>query len=199
MTENQKNNIKSVSCCLYERLALDLKIFEELSPKDKNGLIKAAENALQEYSAKLAELNDWASGEIRQQKQANTCGEPCRGQSRKQSTHCAERTANNRQGSKSRCPLWLPISTEKTGGEIRPKFAKIPPRFGSAKQREKILRELDRADLSSYSQNISEFGRQVLRLLQTIDGHVLLLIATLNVSEKRHGRQYSRNRKNSSK
>lgn len=66
MTKNQKNNIKSVSCCLYERLALDIDFFEGLPQKGKNGLIKAAENALQKYSAKLAELNDWASGKMRQ-------------------------------------------------------------------------------------------------------------------------------------
>lgn len=197
MTKNQKNNIKSVSCCLYERLALDIDFFEKLPQKDKNGLIKAAENALQKYSAKLAELNDWASGEM--QKQANTREGPCRGQSRRQSTHCAERTANNRQGSKSKSPLCLPISTEKTGGDIRPKFAKIPPQFGNAKQRGKILRELDRAALSPYSQSIPKLERQVLRLLQTIDGHVLPLTAALNGAGRRHGRQYSRNRKNSSK
>lgn len=129
----------------------------------------------------------------------NISGSPCRDQSRRQSAHCAERTANNRRGSNSKRSPWMPILTEKRGGEIRPKFAKNLRQFGSARQKGKILRELVRATLSPYFQNISESGYQALRLLQTIEKHVPQLSEILNGLEKRYGCHPSRSRKGSSK
>lgn len=120
-------------------------------------------------------------------------------QARRQLMYCAERTANNQRGSNSKHSLWLPLLTEKRGGEIRPKFAKNPRQFGNAKQKGKILRELNRVTLSSYSQNTSESEHQALRLLQTIKGHVLQLSASLNGLEKRHGHQSFRNRRDCAK
>ena len=58
--EMNKREVKRVSCCLWERLALDEELLAKIVQTDKSGRIRAAEAALQNYSAALAALNDWA-------------------------------------------------------------------------------------------------------------------------------------------
>ena len=55
-----KEWIKHISCYLLERIERDFEFFEMWEEKDKNVLVKDAENALEKYDEALRKLNAWA-------------------------------------------------------------------------------------------------------------------------------------------